>query len=127
MDPDRHEILRAVGEQLSRVSSWLASRRRPGDESAPEEVRHAIASGRAALDDMEHDYEAPPAHVAFRREELQALRRHLGLTARLLSHLSNVDDPDWEPARAEVDRSWDEMRRAFETPDGPPSDHARGA
>jgi len=126
MDRDRHEILRALGEQLSRVSGWLASRRRPGDESAPEQLRDAIASAHAALDDMEHDYEAPPALIAFRREELGALRHHLRLTARLLSHLSNVDDPDWEPARAELDRSWDEMRRAFEAPGGAAAEEARG-
>ncbi len=63
---------------------------------------------------MERDDEVPPPHGALRREEIQALRRHLRLTARLLPHISNLDDPGWGPAREEYERSWEEVGRAFE-------------
>jgi uncharacterized protein YicC (UPF0701 family) len=132
----RDELLRELQERLTRVSTWLAARRRTGEqvserfqtriESVLREiagVRHAEAHGvhhvvgraRATLEDMDRDYEAPHTRVALRREELQALRRHLRLTANLLPHVSNLDDPGWPIAHEEYERSWDEVRRAFES------------
>jgi hypothetical protein len=139
MGRDRQEFLQRLEDRLSRVSRWLAAKRRIG-EQAPErlhprieairrdvaQVRHAtdqafhdaVAKARASLDDMDRDYDSPPLRPALRREELQALRRSLQLTARLLPHLSNLDDPAWGPAHEEYERSWDEMHRAFQESEG---------
>jgi hypothetical protein len=63
---------------------------------------------------MERDYDAPPPHGAIRREELRAMRRHLQVTATVLPHVSNLDDPWWGPAYEKYERSWDDLHRAFE-------------
>ncbi|HET6414400.1 MAG TPA: hypothetical protein VFG53_20295 [Anaeromyxobacter sp.] len=139
MNQDRHELLRELEERLSRVSRWLAGRRPKGDQAwerfqallesvrrditrarqaGAQEVREVAKSARASLDDMERDFEVPHVRSTFRGEELQALRRHMKLTARLLPHLSNLDDPGWRPAHEEYERSWDELRRAFEADGG---------
>ena len=86
--------------------------------AAADDVRRAVARARATLEDMDRDYEAPPPHVALRRDELQALRRHLQLTANLLPHVSNLDGPGWPTAHEEYERSWDEMLRAFHSEGG---------
>ena len=139
MNQDRHELLRELEERLSRVSRWLADRRPIGDQgwercrallesvqrdiararqAGAQEVRDVVTSARASLDDMERDFEVPHVRGTFRREELQALRRHLKITAKLLPHLSNLDDPGWGPAHEEYERSWDELRCAFEADGG---------
>ena len=136
MDHDRQETLRELEERLSRVSGWLAGRGEQATRwlrtrlesvqrdvsrarrAGAQDLRDAVASARATLDDMDRDYGAPPAHVALHPEELRALRHHLQLTAGLLPHLSNLDDPGWDRAREEYDRSWVEVRRAFEEEGG---------
>lgn len=122
-------------DRLSVLSAWLATRRSAGArhlarlhahlESAPREVRSgsahlmqdALARAREVADeverDMERDYGAAPPRPGFRREELQALRRHIRLTSALLPHLSNLDDPAWRPAHEAYERSWDELLRAL--------------
>jgi hypothetical protein len=135
MPRDRQEILRRLEDRLSAVSSWLAARRNAGDQhlehlharveavrrdvsqarkATAHSVHHVLARARATVDDMERDYEAPPPHGALRGEEVQALRRHLRLTATVLPHVSNLDDPGWLPAHEEYERSWDELHRVFE-------------
>ena len=59
-------------------------------------------------------YTAERWPATIRREELDAMRRHLRVTATLLPHLSNLDDPGWGPAHEEYERSWDEIHRAME-------------
>jgi hypothetical protein len=136
MERDREGFLRQLEQRLARVSSWLAARRHAGEQAheqtlharvelvrrdvsrarhaAGEAAHDAVASARAALDDMARDYEVPQARTSFRHEELEALKRHLQRTARLIPHLSNLDDPGWTAANAEYERSWDELERAFE-------------
>lgn len=140
MEHDRHGFLRQLEHRLSRVSGWIAARRRPGGQASEQDLharvellrrdisraRHAaadaahdtVASARTTLDDMARDYEVPPPHTALRREELEALRRHLQHTGSLLPHLSNLDDPRWGAALEEYERSWDEVERAFEAKGG---------
>jgi hypothetical protein len=135
MDQQREHFLGRLEDRLSRLSGWLAGRRRAG-EQAPgplhsrvesrrreisrarratgQEAHDVVARAQATVDDMERDDEAPPTHGPLRREELQALKRHLRLTVRLLPHISNLDDPRWGPAHEEYERSWDEIHRAFE-------------
>ncbi len=135
MDHEREDFLRRLEDRLSRLSGWLAGRRRAGEQTpgplhsrvqalrreisrarraAAQEAHDVVARAQATLEDMERDDEAPPPHGALRREEVQALKRHLRLTARLLPHISNLDDPGWGPAHEEYERSWDEIHRAFE-------------
>jgi hypothetical protein len=136
MEKDRQGFLRQLEERLSRVSSWLAARRRAGEQAperdlharvellrreisrarhaAAEAAQDALAKARASLEDMARDYGVPPPHAAPRREELEALKRHLERTATLLPHISNLDDPLWGPAHEEYERSWDEVERALE-------------
>lgn len=135
MPRDRQELLRRLEDRVSAVSSWLAARRNAGEQHLEQlharvesvrrdvsqarqgtahSVHDALARARATVADMERDYEAPPPHVALRGEELQAMRRHLQLTARVLPHVSNLDDAGWGPAYEEYVRSWDELSRAFE-------------
>ncbi|HEY6100699.1 MAG TPA: hypothetical protein VIW03_14775 [Anaeromyxobacter sp.] len=129
---DREELLRRMEDGLSAVSSWLSARRAAGGErverlharlesvrqeirnEAVQSARDALARARVAIDEMDRDDDAPPPPRALRREELQSLRRHLELTARLLPRLSNLDDPSWRSAHAEYERSWGELTRAFE-------------
>jgi hypothetical protein len=140
MEHDRQGFLRQLEDRLSRLSSWLAARRRPG-EQAPEHDLHArvellrqdisrarhaaaaaahdtMASARATLDDMARDYGTPPQRAAPSREELGLLRRHLQRTGALLPHISNLDDPGWGPAYEEYERSWDEVESAIEVQGG---------
>lgn len=135
MGPDRHEFLRVLEDRVSRVQAWLAERRRAGEHDlerlradlatfrqavsqarsgAAQEAHDALAHARAALADMEGEYAVPPGSAALRREELDELMRHLQLTATLLPRLSNLDDPGWRPAHEEYERSWAQVRRAFE-------------
>ena len=79
-----------------------------------EDAHDVVARAQASLEDMERDGEVPPPHGVLEREEVQALKRHLRLTARLLPHISNLDDPAWGPAHNEYERSWDELQRAFD-------------
>jgi hypothetical protein len=133
---ERESFLRRMEERLARVSAWLAERRRGKKANAAglhvrtETIRREIAllrrsAGaiahqdlarvRASLDGLRADYDVPPPHYALRRAELDAFRRHLQTAARLASVLSNVDDPGWDAASEEYERSWAEVERAFES------------
>ncbi len=129
--PGHREELRwtVVEDRLSTASRWLAARRDAGEREveelrahlesvrrdlrtdAAQSVRDARARARATLDDMDRELEPPRTHATIRREELEAMRRHLRVTATLLPHLSNLDDPGWGPAHEEYERSWDEILR----------------
>ncbi len=132
MPRDREELRWILEDRLSTVSRWLAARR-DADEREVEQLRadldsmqrelrehttrsvlDALARARATLDDMDRELDAPPVPATIRREELDAMRRHLRLTATLLPHVSNLDDPGWGPAREEYERSWDEVHRAMQ-------------
>lgn len=138
---DHESFLRRMEERLTRVSGWLAERRRgppggqgPKDPQARlEAIRGEIARARrsvgkvvhddlghvrASLDGMKADYDLPLPQYALRRAELDALRRHVHTAARLARVLSNVDDPGWDAASEEYDRSWAEVERAFEAEGG---------
>ena len=95
--------------------------------AATRAFQHALARARAAADeverDMERDYGAAPPRLGFRREGLQALRRHMQLTFALAPHLSNLDDPGWRSAHEAYERSWDEVYRAFEGAAGARVEH----
>ncbi len=133
MPRDREEIRWTIVEdRLSTASRWLAARRHAHEadlesaranldrvrrelrEDAAQSVRDALARARATLDDMDRELDAPRTHATIRREELDAMRRHLRVTATLLPHLSNLDDPGWGPAHEEYERSWDEILRVME-------------
>ncbi len=136
-----HEgFLRRLEETLSLMTGWLATRRRGGEQAgtrdrhAPvEALRHEIAEARRAiaettradlarvranLDDLKRDYDVPPPHTALTRAELEAFRRHLHTTARLLRDLSTADSPTWDQANEEYERSWEQLERAFESEGG---------
>lgn len=137
MRHDREEVLRHIEERLSRVSGWLAARRAADErrlerlravaESVRRDVQKELARSehdtsarvRAAIEGMERDGGPRPPPV-LRREELDALMHHLQLTATLLPHVSNLDDPDWRAAHEEYERSWDEVRRAYQDGRGVP-------
>jgi hypothetical protein len=134
---EHESFLRRLEESLSRISGWLAARRRGGEQAGTHDrdartealrretaaARRAIAETtradfarvRAGLDDLKRDYDVPPQHTALTRAELEAFRRHLHTTARLRRDLSNLDSPAWEQATGEYERSWDEVRGAFES------------
>ena len=114
MQHERQEFRRLLEERLSHVSRDISRARHEAAQAAHD----VLARARATLDDMAGDYGAPPPRGALRRKELHALRRHLQLTATLLPHLSNLDDPGWVPAHEEYDRSWDELHRSFESESG---------
>jgi hypothetical protein len=138
MPRDRQQLLWLLEDRLSTVSRWLAARRVAGErhleqlrahlESVRRElrwdtaqsVRDALARARVTVEAMERGSEAPPPHTAIRREELEALRRHIELTATLLPHVSNLDDPGWRPAYEQYERSWDELHRVLEGRAAPP-------
>ena len=131
--PGNREELRwtIVEDRLSTASRWLAARRVAGEghletlrahlesvrhelrKDAAQSVRDALARAHATLEDMDREIDAPPRPARIRREELEAMRRHLRVTATLLPHLSNLDDPCWGPAHAEYERSWDEILRVM--------------
>jgi hypothetical protein len=139
MQRDRERFLRKIEGRLPHVSSWLAARERGGDQMGDVDLRlhletlrreisrarqaladaahEHLARARAAVDDLARDYHdsdvARPRAVP-RREELEALRRHVERTALLVHYLANLDDPYWGRARQEYERSWGELRRAFE-------------
>ncbi len=132
MPRDRQELLWLLEDRLSAVSRWLAARRVAGErsveqlrahlESVRRELRKesaqsahdALARARATVEEMEREDQVPQLHGPPRREEVQALRRHLELTATLLPHMSNLDDPGWAAAHDDYERSWEEVHRAFE-------------
>jgi hypothetical protein len=133
---ERETFLRSMEHRLSRLAGWLGARRHGGEkgderdlharaEALREEIARArrafgwavhedLARVRDSLDDMRSDYGVPPPHYALRREELDALRRHLHTTARLVKDLANADAPGWNAANEEYERSWEEVERAFE-------------
>lgn len=134
----RDDWLRELEDRLGRVSTWLAGRRRAGEQvpdrlharlqsvlrdisgarhAAAHDVHRAVTRARATLEDLDQDYDVPPGHVALRREELQALRSHLRLVAHLLPHVSNLDDPGWPAAHEDYERSWGEVQRVLD-PEG---------
>jgi hypothetical protein len=132
MPRDREEILRRMEDRVSTVSGWLAARR-AADERRLERLRAVadslrrdiekeiarsahdeLARARASIDGTNTGAGAPPPPAALGREELDELMRHLQLTATLLPRLSNLDDPGWRPAHDEYERSWAEVRRAYE-------------
>lgn len=140
MERDRERVLRKLDGRLSRVSSWLGAREWGGEQAGDRDLRLRIdalrreisrvrdallddaahenlARARAAVDDLARDYHgsdvARPRAVP-RREEVEALWRHVKRTALLVHHLSNLDDPYWGRARQEYERSWTEVKRAFE-------------
>jgi hypothetical protein len=134
---ERESFLTSMEQRFSRVAGWLAARRRSAGEAGARDLhartealreeiaraRHAfdekvhedLARVRTNLEDMKSDYGVPPPHYALRREELEALRRHLHTTARLVKDLSTADSPGWNAANEEYERSWDELERAFES------------
>ncbi len=136
MPRDRQEILRRLEGRLSTASRWLAARRLAGEqrierlradlESVRREIRKktaqsthdALARARATVDEMEREDQVPQNQGPLRREELDALRRHLRVTVTLLPHVSNLDDPGWRAAHEEYERSWEEVHRAFEAQGG---------
>jgi hypothetical protein len=136
-----HEsFLRRLEERFSRVSGWLAARQRgSGQAGTPHphapiaalrreiaEARQAIAETtradlarvHASLDDLKRDYDVPPPRTALSRAELEAFRRHLHTTARLLRDMSTADNPNWDQAEEEYERSWEELERSFESEGG---------
>ena len=139
MARDRDELLRRIEETLSTISSWLAVRRSVGGrhlerlrarlesvrreigKESAEAAHDALVRIRAGIEDLERDETAPRPPAALRREELQALKHHLQLTAALLPRLSNLDDPGWRLAHAEYERSWDRLTRAFDSGAAQPS------
>jgi hypothetical protein len=133
---ERESFLKRLDERLSRMSGWLAERQR-GDEKAVharlEALRRELADARravaetakddlarvhASLEDMRADYDVPPPNGSFTRAELEAFRRHLHTTARLLHDLSTADSPRWAAADEEYDRSWTELLNAVESKGG---------
>ena len=137
---EHESFLGRLEETLSRISGWLAARRHAGEqgrtrnrnvpvESLRREVAEArravaetaradLARVRASLDDLKGDYDVPPPHTALTRAELEAFRRHLHTTARLVRDLSTADSPTWDQANEEYERSWEEVERAFESEGG---------
>jgi hypothetical protein len=137
---EHESFLRRLEETVSRMSGWLAARRRGGEQAgtvdrhAPvEALRREIAEARRAiavtaradlarvranLDDLRRDYDAPLPHTALTRAELDAFRRHLHTTARLVRDLSTADSPTWDQANEKYERSWEELERAFESEGG---------
>jgi hypothetical protein len=138
---DRDSFLQRLEARLGRVSRWLAER--PDDarsaevqaraealrseiarvrRSAGEAARGDLARAREEVHDMAQELGGgPPPHAALRRTEVEALRRLLATTARLLAPLSKADDPEWARADDEYERSWLEVERAFEAEEGPAS------
>jgi hypothetical protein len=132
---EHDSFLQRLEERSSRVAGWLSARRHGGGagerdlharaEALREEVARArralahtvhedVARVRASVEDMRRDYDAPPPHYALQRAELEALRRHLHLTALLVPELANADSPRWDEANEQYERSWLEVERAFE-------------
>jgi hypothetical protein len=131
--PGNREELRwtIVEDRLSTASRWLAARRDSDEreveqlradldsvwrelrEHAAQSIRHGLARARARLDGMDRDIDPLPRPAPVRREELEAMRHHLRVTATLLPHLANLDDPGWGPAHEEYERSWDEILRVM--------------
>ncbi len=136
MPRDTQELLWLIEDRLSALSRWLAARRAGGEQrlerlraqleatqretwqETKQSAHDALARARAALDDMEREDQVPQRRGPLRREELHALRRHLQVTATLLPHISNLDDPAWSAAHEEYERSWEEVHRALEAEDG---------
>jgi hypothetical protein len=139
---DREGFLKRLEERLSRMSGWLAERR-SGQEQAHAPDLHGRMEGlrretarlrqavtrttrmdldrvRATLEDMKTDYDVPPQHTSLRREEREAFRRHLHTTAHLVRDLASADSPGYDRAEEEYERSWEELRRAFEADEHAP-------
>jgi hypothetical protein len=127
-------FLGRLEETLSRASEWVVGRERGGEQRRSggghgrfEALRREIAEARralretsradlarvrAGLDDLRADYDVPPPHTGLTRAELEAFRRHLHTTARLVRDLSTADSPRWNEADEEYERSWAEVERA---------------
>ncbi len=132
MPHDREELLGLIEDRLSIASRWLSARRDAADRhlepvrarldftrrelrvDVARSIRHALARVHAKLEDLDRELDVPPAPATIRREELDAMRRHVRLTATLLPHVSNLDDPGWRSAREEYERSWEEIHLAME-------------
>ncbi len=129
---EHDSFLRRLEETLSRMSAWAHGR---GGESARShqgyrrmvalrreiaEARRVIreigradvARVRSSVEDLKRDYDVPPPPTALTHAELQAFRRHLHTTSRLMRDLSNLDSPNWNQVNDEYDRSWSEVERA---------------
>lgn len=137
---EHESFLGRLEERLSRLSGRLDARQREGEQAgshprAPiEALRREIAEARrgiaetarvdlarvrASLDDLGRDYDVPPPRTALSRAELDAFRRHLHTTARLVRDMSSADNANWERADEEYERSWEELERALEAEGGP--------
>ena len=135
----RESLLSRLDETFSKLSEWLTAHRgggRSGPNVRPERVealrrelaaarrelggvaRADLARVRASLADLSRDYDTPPPHTALRHAELEAFRRHLHTTARLVRDMSNLDSLAWDQASEEYERSWAEVEHAFESQGG---------
>jgi hypothetical protein len=135
---ERETSLRRLEERLARASSWFSERSLDASSGAKElrtrtdairgelervrrsigaVAREDVARVRASVEGFGRDYDVPPPHFAVRREEVEAYRRHLATIYRLVPILSNADDPRWDEANEEYERSWIEVQRLFE-PEG---------
>ncbi len=137
MGRHREELLREVEDRLSTVARWLAARRVAAEqgfvrlrahlesvrrgvrEDAAHAAHEAAARARATLDDLDRELAAPPGDAAIDREELDAMRHHLRVTAALLPHVYDLDDPDWGPAHEAYERSWEELSARVGRGDAP--------
>ncbi len=109
-----HALAAKLGREGHRVDRWQLT----GLTHAAREAKEALfADPRLA----EHPVAVPgrgsslvggALRTALTRAELDAFRRHLHTTARLLRDLSDVDSPNWRQATEEYDRSWAEVERA---------------
>ncbi len=136
---EHESFLRRLEETLSRAAEWLSARRH-GEQAGADDrharvealrreiakARHAVAETaradlarvRAGLDDLKRDYDVPLQHTGLGRGELEAFRRHLHTTALLVHDLSTADNPRWDEANEEYERSWADVERAFEAEGG---------
>jgi hypothetical protein len=137
---EHESFLRRLEDTLSRAAGWLAARRH-GEQAGTEDGRHArvdalrrevaearravaetaradLARVRAGLDELKRDYDVPLQHTGLGRGELEAFRRHLHTTGRLVHDLSTADNPRWDEANEEYERSWADVERAFEEEGG---------
>lgn len=128
-------FLNRLEETLSRMSAWISARRRGGEQATAhrdhariealrrdigEARRGLLEAGRAdlgrvrtGLDDLERDYDFAFPHTALTRAELEAFRRHVQTTARLMRDHSNLDSPNWNEAHEAYERSWADVERAY--------------
>jgi len=114
-------------QELRRIHGRVASALREVEKDSMQSIQDALASARASVEDVERDFAVPPRDPALRREEVEALRRHLRHMATLEAHVSNLDDPAWRAAYQAYERSWDELQRTLEGDAAPTSRRAPAA